>query len=127
MGSIEVYDYKRQEWVPYVADYDKWYQHFKDLRDGHVQPDHLGRYIVGSGSRNRKLKDEENFKRMKEEEKNRPRVKLVTPVSQALEMAKSEISRVKERKKGYGQKRKKVEKLTSIPEKRPRYGDDEQI
>ena len=110
MGSIEVYDYKRQEWVPYVADYDKWYQHFKDLRDGHVQPDHLGRYIVGSGSKNRKLKDEENFKRMKEEEKNRPRVKLVTPVAQALEMAKSEISRVKERKKGYGQKRKKVKK-----------------
>ena len=55
MGSIEVYDYKLQKWVPYVSDPDKWYHHFLDLRDGYVQPDHLGRYIVGSGDKYRKL------------------------------------------------------------------------
>ena len=89
MGSVEVYDYKRQEWVPYVPDYEKWYQHFKDLRDGYVRPDHLGRYIVGSGYKQR---------RMKEEEENRPVVQLVTPVAQALEMAKSDLQREKGRK-----------------------------
>ncbi len=40
MGSIEVYDYHIQQWVPYVADPEKWYQHFKYLRDGYVRPDH---------------------------------------------------------------------------------------
>ena len=42
MGSIEVYDAKQEKWVPYVPDYDAWYQHFKDLRDGYIQPDHMG-------------------------------------------------------------------------------------
>ena len=38
MGSIEVYDAKQEKWVPYVPDYNAWYQHVKDLRDGYVQP-----------------------------------------------------------------------------------------
>ena len=38
MGSIEVYDAKQEKWVPYVPDYNAWYQHVKDLRDGNVQP-----------------------------------------------------------------------------------------
>ena len=41
MGSIEVYDAKQEKWVTYVPDYNAWYQHFKDLRDGYVQPDHI--------------------------------------------------------------------------------------
>ena len=41
MGSIEVYDLKLEKWVPYVPDYDKWYQHFKDLSKKYVQPDHM--------------------------------------------------------------------------------------
>ena len=57
MGSIEVYDAKQEKWVPYVPDYNAWYQHFKDLRDGYVQPDHMGRYVVGSGKKYRKLKE----------------------------------------------------------------------
>ena len=57
MGSIEVYDPKQEEWVPYVPDYDEWYQHFKDMKEGYVQSDHMGRYIVGSGKRNRILKE----------------------------------------------------------------------
>ena len=108
MGSIEVYDYGRQEWTPYVPDYDKWYQHFKDLRDGYVQPDHMGRFIVGSGAKHRKMKEEE------ERMKQTPAVNLVTPVAQAVEMAKSEVRRGKTRKngqmpkKGSGKKRKKA-------------------
>ena len=85
MGSIEVYDYKQQKWVPYVPDPEKWYQHFKDLRDGYVKPDHKGRYIVGSGAINRKLK---------ELEKQQPQVNLVTPVAQATEIARSEVERM---------------------------------
>ena len=82
MGSIEVYDLRREKWVPYVPDYDIWYQHFKDLSEGYVHPDHMGRYIVGSGRRNRKLKEMEAQQRQKE-----------TPVAQAIEIAKSEIER----------------------------------
>jgi hypothetical protein len=56
MGSIEVYDFKQQKWVPYTPDPEKWYQHFKDLSDGYVTPDHKGRYIIGSGNSRRRLK-----------------------------------------------------------------------
>ena len=59
MGSIKVYDAKQEKWFPYVPDYDEWYQLFKDLRDGYVQPDHMGRYVIGTGKRNRKLKEME--------------------------------------------------------------------
>ena len=59
MGSIKVYDAKQEKWFPYVADYDAWYQNLKDLRDEYVQPDHMGRYVVGTGKRNRKLKEME--------------------------------------------------------------------
>lgn len=50
MGSIEVYDHKNHKWVPYVPDYEKWLQHFRDMSEGRVRPDHKGRYIVGSGN-----------------------------------------------------------------------------
>ena len=91
-----MYDYKQQKWVPYVSDPDKGYQHLLDVRDGFDQPDHLGRYIVGSGDKYRKMKDMEDQKHV---------VNLVSHVAQAMEMARSEIKR--ERKKEEG--RKKVE------------------
>ena len=84
MGYIEVYDIKQEKWVPYVPDYDKWYQHFTDLREGYVQPDHMGRYIVGIGRRNRKLKEMEAQQRQKEieiQQQQIPVVKQVTPVA----------------------------------------------
>ena len=84
MGSIEVYDAKLGRWVPYVPDYEKWIQHFKDISEGRVRPDHKGRYIVGSGSKNR----DPPLKLIEQ-----PKVTLVTPVAQALEMAKSELER----------------------------------
>ena len=78
MGSIEVYDHKNRRWIPYVPDHKKWEQHFADVSEGRVRPDHKGRYIVGSGSRS-----------------TTPKVELVTPVAQNLEMAKSEVARQK--------------------------------
>ena len=102
MGSVEVYGIKLQKWVPYVLDYDNWYRHFKDLSEGYVQSDRMGRYIVGSSTRNRKLKEMEAQKRQQGieiQEQQRPVFKQVTPVAQALEIAKSEIERKKKKKK----------------------------
>ncbi|KAK3108635.1 hypothetical protein FSP39_012174 [Pinctada imbricata] len=83
MGSIEVYDTKLAKWVPYVPDYKKWEQHFKDISEGRVIPDHKRRYIVGSGSRNK----------VSTKQPEQPKLTLVTPVAQAVEMAKSELKR----------------------------------
>ena len=96
MGTREVYDYEQQKWVPYVSDTDKWYQHLFDMPDGLVEPDYLGRYIVGSGEKHRRLKEVE----AKQIEKQRPAVNLVSPVAQATEMARSEIKREREMAKG---------------------------
>ena len=92
MGTREVYDYEQQKWVPYVSDPDKWYQHLLDMRDGLVEPDYLGRYIVGSGGKHRRLKEME----AKQIENQRPVVNLVSPVAQATEMARSEVKRERE-------------------------------
>ena len=67
---------------------DKWYQHLLDVRDGYAERDRQGRYIVSSGRKYRELKE------MRQNEK--PVVNLVTPVAQALEMAKSELKRKRE-------------------------------
>ena len=108
MGSIEVYDAKQEKWVPYVPDYNPWYQHFKDLRDGYVQPDHMGRYVVGSGKKYRKLKEIETRekemevrekqleaceKQIEAREQKSPTLKQITAIAQAIEIAKSEIER----------------------------------
>ena len=85
MGTRLVYDYQQQKWIPYVSDPDKWYQHLLDDRDGYAERDSQGHYIVGSGRKYRELKE------MRQKEK--PVVNLVTPVAQALEMAKSELKR----------------------------------
>ena len=59
--------------MPY---YNAWYQHFEDLRDGHVQPDHMGRYVVNSGKKYRKLKEiETREKEMEAHEKKMKHVK----------------------------------------------------
>ena len=93
MGSIEVYDAKQEKWVPYVPDYEEWYQHFKNLRDGYVQPDHMGLYEAGTGKRNRKRKKMEAHEKEEREKEialsklQRPVVNQITPVAQALEMA----------------------------------------
>ena len=68
----------------YVSDPDKWYQHLLDIRDGLVELDYLGCYIVGSGEKHREMRD------MKDQ---KPVVHLVSPVAQATAIAKSEIKR----------------------------------
>ena len=93
MGTQEVYDYKQQKWVPYVSDPDRWYQHLLDMHDGLVEPDYLGHYIVGSGEKHRRLKEMEEEKQI---ENQRPVVNFVSPVAQAMEMARSEIKRESE-------------------------------
>ena len=83
MGTRQVYDYQQQKWIPYVSDPNKWYQHLLDARDGYTEHDSQGHYIVGSGRKYRELKEMR--------QKENPVVNLVTPVAQALEMAKSEL------------------------------------
>ena len=88
MDTREVYDCQQQKWIPYASDPDKWYQHLLDVRDGYPERDSQGRYMVGSGRKYREMKE------MRQKEK--PVVNLVTPVAQALEMAKSELKRKRE-------------------------------
>ena len=65
---------------------------FDRFMDGLVQPDHLGRYIVGNGAEHRCLKEME----AKQIEKQRLVVILVSPIAQATEIARSEIKRERE-------------------------------
>ena len=85
MGTRLVYDYQQQKWIPYVSDPNKWNQHLLDVRDGYAERDSQGHYIVGSGRKYREVKE------MRQKEK--PVVNLITPVAQALEMAKFELKR----------------------------------
>ena len=77
-----------KKWVLYIWDSDKWYQHLLDVRDGYEIRDRQGRYMVGSGHKYRALKEMR--------QKGNPAVNLVTPVAQALKMAKSELKRKRE-------------------------------
>ena len=103
-----------------MPDYDEWYQHFKDLRDGYVQPDHMGRYVMGSGKKYRKLKEmKARGKEIEMREQQRPILKQITPVAQATEIAKSEIER--ESKKEGGCKCKKAKSPNSLSKRLKRY------
>jgi hypothetical protein len=87
MGPIEIYDHKNKRWAPYVPDYTKWEQHFTDVWEGRVRADHRGRYLVGRGARWRPNSHKVDA--------DTPKIELVTPVAQTLEMAKSELARQK--------------------------------
>ena len=78
MGSIEIYDVHGKTWLPYVPDFKKWEQHIVHLSEGRGRPDHKGRYMVGSGSQVKTVRADDT-----------PKVTLVTPVAQAVEMARS--------------------------------------
>ena len=82
MGSVEVYDAKLVKLVPYIPDYEKWIQHFKDTSEERASPNHMGRYIVETGSKS---------KSSTTPVPQPVKVNLVTPVSQADEMAKSQL------------------------------------
>ena len=89
MGSIEVYDYKQMKWVPYVPHPDqaeRYYQRLVASLDTQSYPSTIATKLQDTEE---KLKEAENkLKRLEERE---PIVKQVTPVSQAIERAKSEI------------------------------------
>ncbi len=102
MGSIEVFEFKQRKWIPYVPDFEKWQKHFWDIHEGRVKPDCKERYIVGSGSR-------ENA--VVKNDRSKVEVKLVTPVAQALEMAKSELAREEAHKKANEPTKSEKEKI----------------
>jgi hypothetical protein len=60
-------------------------RHFNDISEGRLRPDHKGRNIVGSGSKRRNSTAPSAAQPVK--------VNLVTPLAQAVEMAKSQLKR----------------------------------
>ena len=111
MGSIEVYDHVQQKWVPYRPDPERMFQHFKDIRDGYAKPDHRGRYIIGEGKSvrmlERKLKEtEQKLKEAEEKLKDGLEVQWVSPVAQANDIARSEVSRLQRADPSVRKKRK---------------------
>ena len=80
----------------------------------------MGRYVVGTGKRNRQLKEmEARQKEIEMLEKQRPVVNQVTPVAQTIEIAKCQLAR--ERKKGGGIKRKKAKTTQGLAKRLKRY------
>jgi hypothetical protein len=64
---------------PYVPDLEMWRKHFVDMAKGLVHPDVNGRYRVGHVQSGGTKSDE-------------PQIQMVTPVAQAIELAKSELA-----------------------------------
>ena len=88
MSTRLVYNYQQQKWILYVSDPESCYQQSLDVIDGYAERYSQGRYVMGSGQKYRELKE------MRQKEK--PAVNLVTPVAQALVMAKSDLKRKRE-------------------------------
>ena len=65
------------------------------------------------------METQQRLKEMEAQQQERPVVKLVTPVAQAIEIAKSEIER--ERKKEGGEKRKKTYIPPLLPKRLKHY------
>ena len=53
MGTRLVNNYQQQKWIPYVSDLESWYQHLLDVTDSYAKRDSQGRYIFGSGRKQR--------------------------------------------------------------------------
>ena len=93
MGSLEVYDYKLQKWVPYVSpSVEEWERRFDRLNGIDRNSTALSKRLTDTEE---KLEDAE---RQLEETKKQLKRKLptfthITPVAQAIQMAKSEIER----------------------------------
>ena len=77
MGTLEVYDAKQQKWVPHVLDYEKWMRIVERNNE-----------IMGHDSYYRTLSTDTEGR----EQRQQPHVNFVTPVSQGLERAKSELA-----------------------------------
>ena len=92
MGSIEVYDTKLRK--SYEPDYEKCCRQVKDMSEGYVEYDPMGQYVVGCGTRHRRLNDME----AQIQQQQQPVINLVTPVAQRLERAKSELELLRKEK-----------------------------
>ena len=100
MGSIEVFDYKLNKWVPYVSpSVEEWRKRFEDSNSGKT-PTHV---LVQKLKDQLKEKDE-HIRSMEMEMKKRiPQVTQITQVAQAVEIARSEVKQ--ERKKAKPRKK----------------------
>jgi hypothetical protein len=65
----------------YVSDIDKWKRNFLRMTEGKTMPNQKGQYLVNSLQSGGSGGDPE------------PKIKVVTPVAQAVELAKSELAR----------------------------------
>ena len=92
-------------------DIERWKRHFRDMAEGKLQPAFLGKYLVSAEQSGGKS--------------NEPNVKFVTPVAQAVELAKSELKDsppLSKDYKGVSRKRKSKSRPT-VPHKKLRVTD----
>ena len=86
MGSIYVFDSKLQKWVPYKEDVENWIKYFKPK--DHI-PDQVRNFEKILEEKNKLLRDmEEKLEKVKT-----PRVKMVSPLAEAVDGVKSQIKR----------------------------------
>ena len=120
MGSIEVYDYKQQKWVPYVStpeDAERFFQKMEARRLA-KNPQYMTKKLRDMEE---KLIDTE--KKLAEAEaklkEKTPRVTQVTPVAQAIEMAQAQVDRERKKTSSIPQCKKSQEHKTasSIPQR----------
>ena len=95
MGSVERYDFKQQKWVPYQSTPEDVRRYFKKMDALREEKKH------GHGDMARKLRDtEEKLKKAEKQlaetkaqlKRKAPIVRQVTPVAQAIEIAKSQVN-----------------------------------
>lgn len=77
---------------------EMWTRHFQRMAEGKLKPDHKGHYVVEKIQTGGVSKE--------------PTIQFVTPVAQAVELAKSEVAR---RKREDGESPRKVSRLYGPP------------
>lgn len=85
----------------YVDDIEKWKKHFLLMSEGKIKPNDRGKYFVNSQSGGANS--------------NEPRIQFVTPIAQAIELAKSQLKEeetgaYKKKKNDYKSKPKRATK-----------------
>ena len=118
MGSVERYDFKLGKWVPYLSTPEDVERYFKRMETRMEEKKH------GPGHMAKQLRDtKEKLNEVRQQlEETRAELKLktpqvtqVTPVAQAIEIAKSEVNET--RKKASGQQRKKTSSQSTLPKR----------
>ena len=95
MGSVERYDFKQRKWVPYRSTPEDVEQYFKKMDALREEKEH------GPGYKMKKLRDmEEKLEKAEmqlaetkaELKRKAPQVTQITPVAQAIKIAKSQVN-----------------------------------